>query len=69
MIVVHTLGKSLDILSRDCGARARRETENLWRRTDLLLQMNNTEASVSREKEAESQGSASHGEFNRRTEW
>lgn len=34
----------------------------------LLLQVNYTEPNVSREKEAGSQGSASRGGFNRRTE-
>lgn len=34
----------------------------------LLLQMKNTGANVSREKGAESQGSALHGEFNRRAD-
>lgn len=61
-----------DMPSRGYGSRARTETESMEEDRPssevLLLQMNNTEANVSREKGAESQGSASHGEFNRRTE-
>lgn len=69
------LRQLLDMPTRDYGAGARTETEKSMEdrpsSEDLLLQMGNTEANVSREKKilrSKEMPSASHGEFNRRTE-
>lgn len=69
------LRQLLDMPTRDYGAGARTETEKSMEdrpsSEDLLLQMGNTEANVSRKKKkwrSKEMPSASHGEFNRRTE-
>lgn len=70
------LRQLLDMPTRDYGAGARTETEKSMEdrpsSEDLLLQMGNTEANVSRgkkkKKRSKEMPSASHGEFNRRTE-
>lgn len=55
------LRQLLDMPKRDYGARARTETENSMEEDrpsfeDLLLQMDNTDVNVSREKKIERQG-------------